>query len=66
MSQEKSTKNCLSCGRPETQIPLVTLTYSSQPAFICSYCLPLLIHHPEQLIGKLQGAENIPAADHND
>jgi len=66
MSQDKSVKNCLSCGRPETQIPLVTLTYSSQPAFICSYCLPLLIHHPEQLIGKLQGAENIPPADPND
>ena len=66
MSQDKSVKNCLSCGRPETQIPLITLTYSFQPAFICSYCLPLLIHHPEQLIGKLQGAENIPPADHND
>jgi hypothetical protein len=66
MSNPNSVKNCLSCGRPETQIPLVALTYSSQPAFICSYCLPLLIHHPEQLIGKLKGAESIPAADHKD
>ena len=66
MNQEKSTKNCLICGRSENDIPLVTLTYSSQPAFICSYCLPLLIHHPDQLIGKLKGAENIPPADHND
>jgi len=66
MSDQKSIKNCLSCGKLENDIPLVTLTYSSKPAFICSYCLPLLIHHPQQLIGKLKGAENIPPADHND
>jgi hypothetical protein len=66
MSQENFTKNCLSCNRSENEIPLVTLTYSSKPAYICSHCLPLLIHHPEQLIGRLKGAENIPPAEHND
>lgn len=62
MSQETSIKKCLSCNRSENEIPLVTLTYSSRPAYICSFCLPLLIHHPEQLIGKLEGAEKIPPA----
>ena len=66
MNQENSLKNCLSCNRSENKIPLVTLTYSSKPAYICSHCLPLLIHHPEELIGRLKGAENIPPADHND
>jgi hypothetical protein len=66
MNQQSSEKKCLSCGRSEYQIPLVTLRYSENPAFICSFCLPLLIHHPEQLIGKLKGAENIPPAEHND
>ncbi|HSW53608.1 MAG TPA: hypothetical protein VLH59_00845 [Ignavibacteriaceae bacterium] len=66
MSKETFVKNCLSCNRSENEIPLVTLTYSSKPAYICSHCLPLLIHHPEQLIGKLKGAENIPPAEHND
>jgi hypothetical protein len=66
MDQKSSVKNCLSCNRSENEIPLVTLTYSSKPAYICSHCLPLLIHHPEQLIGKLKGAENIPPAEHND
>ena len=66
MNKETSVKNCLSCNRSENEIPLVTLTYSSKPAYICSHCLPLLIHHPEQLIGKLKGAENIPPAEHND
>jgi len=66
MNQENSLKNCLSCNSSENEIPLVTLTYSSKPAYICSHCLPLLIHHPEQLIGRLKGAENIPPAEHND
>ena len=66
MSKENSPKNCLNCNRSENEIPLVTLTYSLKPAYICSHCLPLLIHHPEQLIGRLKGAENIPAAEHND
>ncbi|HEY6626069.1 MAG TPA: hypothetical protein VIZ21_03865 [Ignavibacteriaceae bacterium] len=66
MSQETSVKNCLSCSRSENEIPLVTLTYSSKPAYICSHCLPMLIHHPEQLIGRLEGADKIPPAEHND
>jgi hypothetical protein len=66
MSEEKSVKKCLSCNRSENEIPLVTLSYSSKSAYICSYCLPLLIHHPEQLIGRLEGADKIPPADHND
>ena len=66
MSEEKSVKKCLSCNRSENDIPLVTLSYSSKPAYICSYCLPLLIHHPEQLIGRLAGAEKIPPAEHID
>jgi hypothetical protein len=66
MNQENSLKHCLSCNRSENEIPLVTLTYSAKPAYICSRCLPLLIHHPEQLIGKLECAENIPLAEHND
>jgi hypothetical protein len=66
MNQENSEKNCLSCGRSEYDIPLVMLRYSERAAFICSFCLPLLIHHPQQLIGKLDGAENIPPAEHND
>ncbi|MDY0082228.1 MAG: hypothetical protein RBR74_03515 [Ignavibacteriaceae bacterium] len=59
-------KNCLSCNRTENEIPLVSLNYSSKQTYICSYCLPLLIHHPEQLIGKLKGADKIPPAQHND
>lgn len=50
---------CLNCSTSENEIPLVNLVYSGKQTFICSSCLPLLIHHPQKLIGKLDGAENI-------
>ncbi|MFO7447147.1 MAG: hypothetical protein R6W90_12330 [Ignavibacteriaceae bacterium] len=59
-------QKCLNCGVSENDIPLVNLTYSGGANFICSRCLPLLIHQPQTLIGKLKGAENIPPAEHED
>lgn len=55
---------CLNCDRSETEIPLVTLRHAGEQAWICSQCLPVLIHHPQKLAGKLGGAEDIPPASH--
>ena len=57
---------CVNCGRPETIVPLVSLRYRGQQAWICSQCLPTLIHKPQQLADKLPGAEQFGAADHDD
>jgi hypothetical protein len=53
------THACLNCARPEMEMPLVSLRYRGEAAWICSQCLPQLIHHPQQLVGKLPGAESI-------
>ena len=66
MNENTKLQNCLNCNRSENEIPLVTLSYSGKPTFICSHCLPMLIHHPEMLIGKIEGAENIPPAEYHD
>jgi hypothetical protein len=66
MNDKAIIQHCLNCNRSEHEIPLVTLSYSGKPAYICSHCLPMLIHHPEMLIGKIEGAENIPPAEHHD
>ena len=66
MEETKNTYRCLNCNRPETAIPLVSLRYAGQSAWICSQCLPVLIHQPERLAGKLAGAENIAPAAHHD
>jgi hypothetical protein len=62
MDQDPTTHHCLSCERPETAVPLVSLRYAGQAAWICSQCLPTLIHHPEKLTGRLAGAEQLAPA----
>jgi hypothetical protein len=57
---------CLNCERPETATPLVALRYNGSQAWICSQCLPVLIHQPQRLVGRLVGAENLMPAQHED
>lgn len=57
---------CLNCSRSELNVPLVSLRYAGSQAWICSQCLPMLIHQPQRLAGKLSGAEQFDAAAHDD
>ncbi|MFQ5577217.1 MAG: hypothetical protein ACE5G8_09555 [Anaerolineae bacterium] len=67
MEQTVSTLHCLNCNRPETAVPLVNLRYAGSPAWICTQCLPTLIHQPQRLAGKLAGAEQIaPVPPHKE
>ncbi len=60
MNETSAILTCLNCNRPETERPLVSLRYRGKPAWICTQCLPILIHHPQRLSGKLENAEQIP------
>jgi hypothetical protein len=66
MSDNLKINYCLNCNASENEIPLVHLLYAGKKAFICSSCLPVLIHRPQKLTGKLDGAENISPAQHHD
>lgn len=57
-------KKCLNCDRSDQDIPLVSLQYRGEAKFICSQCFPNFIHAPAKLAGKLDGAEQIPPAEH--
>ncbi len=59
MSETQTPHICLNCDRTEMEIPLVALRYAGNRAWICSQCLPLLIHRPHQLSGKLNNADKI-------
>jgi len=48
-----SHKSCFNCGRPEVDVPLVTLQFDERQIYICPQCLPALIHHPENVAEKL-------------
>jgi hypothetical protein len=45
-------------------VPLLTLNHRSGTAYICPQCLPVLIHEPQMLVGKLDGAETLRPHEH--
>ena len=50
---------------PQT-VTLLTLDYMGSQFSMSPTHLPILIHDPHQLIGKLPGAENMSPAEHKD
>ncbi len=54
-------KKCIVCEVSNQQAPLIQLDYQDQTLFICPTHLPVLIHHPEELVGKVSGAEGFKA-----
>jgi hypothetical protein len=63
---KSTTPQCLVCDRTDQQVPLIQLQYRGQAYWICPQHFPLLIHKPEQLIGKLPGAEHLAAHVHEE
>jgi hypothetical protein len=57
---------CVACGRGIEEVPLITLRYKAIENWICPQHLPLLIHQPERLVGKMAGAEHLAPADVHD
>ena len=65
MSERTGSINCKICGSSEMDVPVLQARYAGESFWICSRCLPVLIHKPEQLKGILANADKIPAADHH-
>lgn len=57
-------EKCLVCERTSHEIPLVELRYQAQSFWICPQHIPVLIHQPQTLIGKLPGAEHLEPHHH--
>ncbi|MCA9974608.1 MAG: hypothetical protein KC413_02625 [Anaerolineales bacterium] len=63
MNEADLTLTCLNCAQPETKVPLVALRYAGQQRWVCSQCLPILIHHPERLGDKLGNDPILPSLE---
>jgi hypothetical protein len=61
-----TTPRCVACERTAEAVPLLALAYHSGTFHICPQHLPMLIHDPHALVGKLPGAEGLRPADHHD
>jgi hypothetical protein len=59
-------KRCVFCERTSTEVPVLSVDFRGSTFGICSQHLPVLIHDPAQLAGRLAGAESLEAADHHD
>lgn len=57
---------CLACGGTSKELPLLALEYRGGRLWICPRHLPVLIHDPTALAGKLAGAEGMRSAEHHD
>jgi len=57
--------SCLNCEKTEQEIPLLRMFYKDAEVYICPQCLPVLIHKPANLAGKLPGLENVQPPQHN-
>ncbi len=57
---------CIACNRSSDLVPLLTVEFRGQQMRICAQHLPILIHDPEQLIGKFEGAETLKPSEHRD
>lgn len=66
MTTQPPSETCLACGRGQDTTPLVPLAYRGAALWICPQHLPILIHDPQRLVGKLPGAEGLTPADHHD
>ena len=66
MDKENQPNQCLVCERDVNETPLVQLRYRDSGFCICPQHLPVLIHDPAQLVGKLPGAEGLKPADIHD
>ena len=65
MSESGTPMSCVHCDRGEDQAPLFSLRFKSREVWICSSCLPVLLHRPDRLVGRLPGAESLRPAVHD-
>ncbi len=51
---------CIYCEQDDMHVPLIPFTFRGASYAICPQHLPILIHKPEQLAGKLEGLPAVP------
>jgi hypothetical protein len=56
-------KKCIACDKTADKSPLIPFEFKDSTYWICPQHMPILIHKPDQLVGKLPGAEDLDPAD---
>ncbi len=64
MEKSKSLDTCINCGKSDNEAPILQMKFRGAQMWICSGCIPVLIHRPEQLMGQLTSVNNIEINNH--
>jgi hypothetical protein len=60
MAEEK----CVNCGQTDAEAPLMAWRYQGDTLWICSRCIPYLIHHTEIVLGKVDVGNSAHSPSH--
>ena len=60
----ESTPKCVHCERTSEEVPLMEIKFKDTQSWICPQHLPIMIHKPQLLVGKLPGAEYLDFEGH--
>jgi hypothetical protein len=52
-------KECLVCKKSSIDTPVTKFYYQKSEFYICPQHIPILIHNPQDLVGFLDGAEQL-------
>jgi hypothetical protein len=56
------TKECIVCKKSSMEAPVTKFYHKNIEFYICPQHLPVLIHKPHELVGLLDGADNLQGA----
>ncbi len=54
---------CFNCARSEADVPLIRWRYQGGAVWVCSQCMPLLIHKLDEVKSALSAARAEDEAD---
>jgi len=54
-------QTCIVCEKNQNEVPIVQMIFKGKQLGICPQHLPVIIHDPQKLVGKIDGAEDFIA-----
>ncbi|EAR01651.1 hypothetical protein [Maribacter sp. HTCC2170] len=54
-----TSKECLVCKKSANEIPVTKFYHKETEFYICPQHMPVIIHNPQQLVGLLEGADEM-------
>ena len=53
MNETQLSQPCFNCARTDQEIPVISWRYKGEALWVCSECMPNLIHKWEKVVAQL-------------